>query len=606
MLRFRSFILLSTIFLSIILPSAAFAQDNNDKLIRILQERPAGMPREEWQEQRREAVRELKRRRDKRAVPALLEIVRHERLDVLLEMAISALGELGDRRAIEPLRQLSADPSLDSYVRNEATEALRKLGATVDNRAEHSERSSTQMEELPRLDTSAAANEQPRRRYEKGYRISGDEQVWRQPGRSAVGGRKSAWTTKSLEEEKNSPSSTAISPIVPIDLSLERGLLAKSEEWKIGIDKLGYQYDGAAERKSGALGLQGKYRQYMEKEKLGYSLAGGTSSSFLMAQANTEASVWQISQMLQAAAEGRYYLISESSSSVKGGYFAQIACGLSESASWGRASANIQENSAATLSLSCGAGPGWGRVINVGALLRLRRFERALRASGLVLNGIPTEIGNKLQLIWFKQRNTIGVWQQLDYSLALLEQHGLLSTKDIGSQTAYRLIRILEDPQPNDRPAGLLFRLGYGAGRTMISQLDDYFLSFVYGGIEYDVQKDSLTSFTSKLRLFYQLANEPEVWGASLDLGYTRYLYGEQEDPLGGISTFAQLGYSDQSTSNARTAKVLLGAGYSRFFDRASRLTLSLLGGVENQAGLIMLNLEFEYGLASGHIALAK
>ena len=100
---------------------------NADTLLQLLKKKPSGMTRETWLEQRREAVRELGKLRERRAVPILLRIVRGERFDVILERAIDALGNIRDRRAVAPLRALLGDPSVDSYVKDAARRALAKL-----------------------------------------------------------------------------------------------------------------------------------------------------------------------------------------------------------------------------------------------------------------------------------------------------------------------------------------------------------------------------------------------------------------------------------------------------------------------------------------------
>ena len=107
------------------------ADEHADNMLNILKKRPRGSTPESWLEERREAARELGRLKDKRAVPVLLGIVAKERFDVILEIAIDALGEIGDRRAVGPLKKLLNDPSLDAYVRDAVAGALKKLGEEV-------------------------------------------------------------------------------------------------------------------------------------------------------------------------------------------------------------------------------------------------------------------------------------------------------------------------------------------------------------------------------------------------------------------------------------------------------------------------------------------
>src|SRR5262249_45515792 len=87
------------------------------------------MDEDTWREKRRDAARELGELGDKKAVDPLLEVVQSERFDAILEIAIQSLGKLGDNKAVPALSRIADDPSIETYVRDTAREALRKLGA---------------------------------------------------------------------------------------------------------------------------------------------------------------------------------------------------------------------------------------------------------------------------------------------------------------------------------------------------------------------------------------------------------------------------------------------------------------------------------------------
>jgi HEAT repeat protein len=89
-------------------------------LIALLRQTPSGM-------MRREATKALGRIRDPKAVPALMAIIEQSDNDPILQgMAITALGQIGDQRAVQPLVQiLDAD---DPVLRLRTIEALGSLG----------------------------------------------------------------------------------------------------------------------------------------------------------------------------------------------------------------------------------------------------------------------------------------------------------------------------------------------------------------------------------------------------------------------------------------------------------------------------------------------
>ena len=98
------------------------------QLLTILQGKPSGMSMDDWRARRREVARELGELRERAAVPTLLNIIKRERFDVILEISIGALANIGDERAIKPLKRLLTDPTVDTFVRDAAAQALRRLG----------------------------------------------------------------------------------------------------------------------------------------------------------------------------------------------------------------------------------------------------------------------------------------------------------------------------------------------------------------------------------------------------------------------------------------------------------------------------------------------
>jgi len=72
----------------------------------------------------------LGRMREKRAVPALLDIVaaRGDHDPYLLSVAVKSLGRIGDKRAVPILVALLADPNTSFMARAEAKRALSCIG----------------------------------------------------------------------------------------------------------------------------------------------------------------------------------------------------------------------------------------------------------------------------------------------------------------------------------------------------------------------------------------------------------------------------------------------------------------------------------------------
>ena len=99
--------------------------------IELLRTRPTGMDEKTWRAKRREVAAELGKSRSKDAVDALIEIVETERYDSVLSIAIEGLGEQGDPRAIPALQKVYRDRSIDTFVREQAGEAIVELGGEL-------------------------------------------------------------------------------------------------------------------------------------------------------------------------------------------------------------------------------------------------------------------------------------------------------------------------------------------------------------------------------------------------------------------------------------------------------------------------------------------
>ncbi|MBC7978920.1 MAG: HEAT repeat domain-containing protein, partial [Myxococcales bacterium] len=97
--------------------------------IKVIENQPADLDRATWKDRRRDAARKLGQSKDKRAVPVLIKLAETETFDIIGEIAIEALGNLGDAAAAPTLQKISADPARDKATRELARKALGKLGS---------------------------------------------------------------------------------------------------------------------------------------------------------------------------------------------------------------------------------------------------------------------------------------------------------------------------------------------------------------------------------------------------------------------------------------------------------------------------------------------
>src|SRR5688572_24096361 len=98
----------------VLLGRAANAQNVDvNAQIRLIENQPGDMDRTAWKEKRREAARKLIQSRDKKAVPTLIKLAEGETFDIIGEIAIEGLGNMGDQSAVPVLQKIANDPARD-------------------------------------------------------------------------------------------------------------------------------------------------------------------------------------------------------------------------------------------------------------------------------------------------------------------------------------------------------------------------------------------------------------------------------------------------------------------------------------------------------------
>jgi hypothetical protein len=542
-------------------PRVACAQ-RADKMLRLLKKKPRGMTTETWLEQRREAARELGRLKDRRAVPVLLKIIGKERFDVILEIAIDALGEIGDKRAVEPLRRLLNDPSLDSYVRDAVAGALKKLGAD-----------------------------------------EGIEPVM-PPVKPPVKPPPVKPPVKPLPDDKDLATRLAqeLNPfgeLPPVEARVPADLLGKTDRWQIIGGSADVRWDSAAGQTVTRLDLGTRYFRQVERKSYGYTVDGALDLGFRYDDTSRTDASWDLSHGLTVNPEIRFYPFRHDLPKL----FGQVSGGAGYGVGLADHPMFLDRRFTFAGHVSVGGGPGYGRILDMGPRLRLRRLEFVLKKAGILNGSIDRAVGDQIIHTWYHERNRIGSFTHLGYTLDILRRANLLAKEHVDPATTYRLVRILDDPQLDDRPAGIMLRLGYGYARSFVKDVDDTTMAFLYLTGEYIRQKIR-SSLEGRLRFFYEMYNDPDHYGVSAEGGYNAFLYSSTYDPLGALGATVSLGLSNQPGAvfddGGLAFQALVGGSYTRFFNRGSAVVASLRGGLQNRAPLILFTLEARYGIAPG------
>ncbi len=497
-------------------------------LIQVVKERPAGVDRETWREDRRDAARELGSLGDTKAVPALIEIVRSESFDAVSGIAIVSLGKLGDARAIPILKQVAADPSRDSFSRSAARDSLEKLGETQ----------------------PVSAPEKVKKEEEKALATTG------------LGGS----ATPAIQSVPASPQAFA------------DDLLAASDRlgFSIGESHLGYDsvtneafFDGQATlsylriREGQSLALRYEGRSSLLAGAINYD---GDDSSSKLIRINAAGS-----------AEARMY--------TQGGSLFGIGIGSAlAGADYLRIHRPNDDNTSTTQAsgeLAIGLGGGYGRILNTGESLRVSRLENVLRKFGALGRPISPALSDTLMGIWWQFRNETGYHKRLQATLVALKEAGALLNPS--SEVTYGILQVLQDGQLSERLSG--FQVFLALGESVLLRDDDLnleegriesvFSRASFGKQSQDGLQELRVDGFARLRILAE-DNERSPWALGVISHLRRFHYGSHFDPLGALDISAEVGASSLGAEDSEIATKIAGSvGWLWAPSRASQIRLA-------------------------------
>lgn len=542
----RQSIALALIVLAALAAPATAQGDPVEQLIALLGSKPQGMGSDEWRVKRREAAIELGRRGDRRAVPALIQVIETEEFDIVVEHAIDALAKIGDQRAVPVLQKVAGDSDRDADARRKARAALDKLGASAAGPTRDPD---------PKDDGDAGG-------------------LPRGLGDRVLGGGAAGSGRVELPD----------APAFPADT------LAASERLIFGIGELTLSYDTIREIPALAGDATAAYERIRERERYGLDLAvnaGITGGSIDFPGPDNGSRTLALD--VRARGEARAYF--------GGPIFAMAALALGTAATLvkiARPAGEGDDTSEVRLGLdgTLTVGAGYGRVLERGAEIRLRRIELALREARMLGRPITASLAEKILAVWWSLRGEISAHKQLIATISLLRDAGvLLETPD--PTTTYKILRILEDGQLAVRPNGLQIAVGIsetGLTRDITLDLEEGRVENVIARARFGSQRrDGLQELIGEAAARYRiLANEddgdPTPWLAVASAAFRRYMYTDTFDPIGALEIGAEVGASDDGFDDSPIASRVAGRiGWLFAFSRFSRVRIA--GDVALESG---------------------
>ncbi|HTM20638.1 MAG TPA: hypothetical protein VL172_09030, partial [Kofleriaceae bacterium] len=252
-------------------------------------------------------------------------------------------------------------------------------------------------------------------------------------------------------------------------------------------------------------------------------------------------------------------------------------------------------------------GGGFGRMLDLGEALRLRRIERVLQHQRLLGRPITGDLAAKVMRAWWALRGELGLHRRLLVTIALLREAGALLGEPDAS-TTYQLLEVLRDGALDHRPSGLdvqvavaesyLMRdddLGADEGRA-----ESVLVRARYGRQLASTVQELVGEASGRLRI---LAPDGEAapWEVRATAAWRRYVYGDHFDPIGAFEVTAELGASDADVDGTPFAGVAEriggGVGWMWIPSRASRFRLAANAALESGELFVGASFEATYGL---------
>ncbi len=574
-------------------------------LQKLIETQPAGEDRSAWKEKRREAARKLGQSKDKRAVPVLIKLAETETFDIIGDIAIEGLGNLGDASAVPVLTKISNDATRDKATRDIAKKALGKLpsgGATAPTGGGTPPTGGGTTTTPP--DTEPDAPDP-------------DPGI----GGSAIGGTEPTGGGAPIFGGGGSSPKTDEIPAGP---ALPDDTIAATDRLTFAAGTAALSYDTVRKRPAFDADIAGRFEKRVEREQMawGFDVGAHVVGGFVNPESSPQ------NRGLQATIDGggevRFY-----KNQIYG--VGQVAAGmqLNYVSIENDDPDDTIKDTRTYADLQFALGVGYGRVVDVGAAIRVRRLARMLDASRALGKQIDDATARKLQMAWWGLRGESSMYRAMVATVAILREAGiLLGEPDAG--LSYEILTVLRDNQLSLRPSGLDVQLAFGEGFLLRPEVNDMnpqtpnvnqrgrveqlLLRAGYGKqIADDKAEISGTAF-GRLRLFADSENpdgsiaQPSPWAFGATGRLRRFAYGDHGDALGvldlsGTVIASSDGCTGMDCEARRGLRIAGEVGFTMFMNQASGIRLA--GYVAQDSGELFIGgtLTATYGLLDGSFA---
>jgi hypothetical protein len=556
-------------------------------MIKFIEQKPDDMDRTEWKEKRRDVARKLGASKDKRAVPALAKLADEETFDIVGEVAIEALGQIGDASAAPTLQKIIADAGRDKRQKDLAAKSLAKLGVkpvTIPVPVKEPVKD-------PVKDPVADPVRDP----------ATDSSLTKtvNPSTTLDTSGTSNFTTPLLGDA----APAAMGPEFSDDT------LASSDRLTFALGTASLGYDSVRKRTSFDLDAAGSYQRRIEQEKLAYGYGGSARiiAGFLNPDGPQTSRAAVID--LQGNGELRAYVgpglygVGRGAIAVNTTYLAVTGTDPND---------DPVRDARTTADLGVALGGGYGRILDVGSRLRVARIEDVLRSNRVLGKSIDAATAMQLQRLWWGQRHARNSHQALLATIAALRSAGVILGEPDPS-TTYQILAVLRDGQLNQRTRGFDVDLTFGESylrrpstptnpQVDKGRVEQLLVRARYGrqlSSQLDVEGDAW----GRLRIL-AATNSPSPWAVGASVRAKRFTYGDFGDPIGTIDLTGTVAMSKDDRQNTNVGTSLgVELGFTYWFNQASGLRLAAQGSFDSGKLFIGAKLEGSYGFIDAAFA---
>ncbi len=597
-------------------------------MIKFVDTQPSDMDRSTWKEKRRDVTRKLGQSKDKRATPLLMRLAETETFDVIGDIAIEGLGTLGDQSAVPTLQRVLADTSRDKSSRDLAKRSLNKLGAPeVGGSApppppppketppppppkETPKQTPPPPKETPKQTPPPPKETPPKTTADVTTEVGSDTTTTTTTTGGFTDGLIGASTTPTQVE--NMP-------------ELADDVIAATERLHFAAGTANLQITSLPGTNAGEARVQNVnfgadveafYLKKLDAETRAYTIDGNSHLVAGIVNPDGRGVTRGATFNTRLAGEARFY-----SNQL---YGVGKAAGALSIQYLGYVDAmdpnNDIKDSTTQADLQIALGGGYGRVVDVGSAIRVRRLSRILDDARALGKPIDAATAKKLQLTWWALRKERSDFRALIATVAVLREAGIL----LGEPNAvitYEILTVLRDTNLFMRPSGFDAQLVVGEGylkrpkddagncNLICGRVEQVIASAGYGAQLDDDKMELSGDAYARYRLFADGdAGEPSPWAVGVTGRMRRFTYGEHGEPFGVLDLTGDIaassnGSADMNNPSDKALRIMGELGFTYIINQASGIRVAAQLAEDSGTLFFGASLEATYGFLDGSYA---